>query len=300
MSAQNLTEKVIVLTGASSGFGRGAALAFAKAGASLVLAARGLGSLNEVATECKAAGARTLVVPTDVSQEEAVEALAGAAISEYGCIDVWVNDAGVAAIGRFEEVPLADHLQVIRTDLLGTISGSYFALRHFHERKQGILINIASVIGKIPSPYYGSYTAAKFGIVGLNASLRQELELAKLTDIHVCTVMPMAMDTPFFEHASNYTGKVAEPIPPLYDADKVVETIVALASRPEKEVIVGGMGKVIVAAHQVIPAVVEKMMGKQTDTAQLEKADDAADTEGAVRTPSETGIVHSRRLDKRA
>jgi short-subunit dehydrogenase len=229
-----------------------------------------------------------------------VEALAAAAISEYGCIDVWINDAGVAAIGRFEEVPLADHLQVVRTDLLGTIAGSYFALRHFHERKEGILINVASVIGKIPSPYYGSYTAAKFGVVGLDASLRQELDLAKLTDIHVCTVMPMAMDTPFFEDASNYTGKVAEPIPPLYDADKVVEAIVAVARKPEKEVIVGAMGKVMAAAHQVMPAMVEKMMGKQTDTAQFEKAEDAPDTEGAVRSPSETGVVHSQRLDKRA
>ncbi len=297
--SKNLLRKVIVLTGASSGFGRGAALAFAKAGASLVLAARSVHSLNEIASECKAAGARTLVVPTDVSQEEAVEALARAAISEYGHIDVWVNDAGVAAIGRFEDVPLADHLQVVRTDLLGTIAGSYFALKHFHERKEGILINVASVIGKIPSPYYGSYTAAKFGIVGLDASLRQELDLAKLTDIHVCTVMPMAMDTPFFDDASNYTGKAAEPIPPLYDADKVVEAIVALASKPEKEIIVGSMGKVMVAAHQVMPAVVEKMMGKQTDIAQSEKAEDAPATEGSVRSPSETGVVHSPRLHKR-
>lgn len=297
--SKNLTRKVIVLTGASSGFGRGAALAFAKAGASLVLAARSVHSLNEIASECKAAGARTLVVPTDVSQEEAVEALARAAISEYGHIDVWVNDAGVAAIGRFEDVPLADHLQVVRTDLLGTIAGSYFALKHFHERKEGILINVASVIGKIPSPYYGSYTAAKFGIVGLDASLRQELDLAKLTDIHVCTVMPMAMDTPFFDDASNYTGKAAEPIPPLYEADKVVEAIVRLASKPEKEIIVGSMGKVMVAAHQVMPAVVEKMMGKQTDIAQSEKAEDAPATEGSVRSPSETGVVHSPRLHKR-
>jgi short-subunit dehydrogenase len=229
-----------------------------------------------------------------------VEALAKAAISEYGYIDVWVNDAGLAAIGRFEEVPLADHLQVVRTNLLGTIAGSYFALTHFRERKQCILINIASVIGKIPSPYYGSYTASKFGVVGLDASLRQELDLAKLTDVHVCTVMPMAMDTPFFDDASNYTGKVAEPIPPLYDADKVVEAIVALASKPEKEVIVGAMGKVMVAAHQMMPAMVEKMMGQQTHSAQIEKAEDAPDTEGAVSSASETGVVHSPRLDKRS
>jgi hypothetical protein len=80
---------------------------------------------------------------------------------------------------------------------------------------------------------------------------------------------------------------------------KVVEAIVGLASKPEKEVIVGATGKVMVAAHQAMPAVVEKMMGKQTDIAQLEKAEDAPDTEGAVRSPSETDVVHSPSLDKR-
>ena len=110
-----------------------------------------------------------------MSDRAAVENLARQAIGRFGHFDVWINDAGVAAIGRFDQVPLEDHDQVIKTDLLGTIYGSHLALKHFRERNAGILINVASAIGKIPAPLYASYAAAKFGIVGLSDALRQEL-----------------------------------------------------------------------------------------------------------------------------
>jgi short-subunit dehydrogenase len=125
-----------------------------------------------------------------------------------------VNNAGVGAIGRFEDVPLEDHVKVIETDLLGTMYGSYFAIRQFREQNAGILINIASVLGKVPSAYYASYAAAKHGVVGFSAVLRQELAQDKVEDIHVCTVLPTSFDTPFFEHSANYTGQKSEPIPP--------------------------------------------------------------------------------------
>jgi short-subunit dehydrogenase len=297
--SESIAGKVIVLTGASSGFGRGAALEFARKGAALVLAARSEGALDELASECNASSGQAIVVVTDVSQEADVENLARKAIGEFGHIDIWVNDAGVASVGRFDEVPLSDHLQVIKTDLLGTVTGSWFAMKHFYERGRGTLINVASVIGKIPAPYYASYTASKYGVVGFDASLRQELDLAKAEDIHVCTVLPMAMDTPFFDHASNYTGKLGEPIPPLYDADKVVEAIVGLATRPEKEVIVGAMGKVMAAMHNVMPAAVEKSMGTLTHKAQIQEAEPGPITEGSVHAPAESGAIHSPRLDTR-
>ena len=78
-------------------------------------------------------------------------------------------------------------------------------------------INIASALGKIPAPYYASYTAAKYGVVGLSGPLRQELKQNHIEHVHLCTVMPMATDTPFFEHAANYTGHEAASISPLYD-----------------------------------------------------------------------------------
>ena len=154
MTSQNMTGKVIVITGASSGFGKGTALKFATAGASVVLAARREQLLDELVQECEAAGGHAISVPTDVSQAIEVEQLGQAAIARFGHINIWINNAGVGTLGRFEEIPLTDHQQVIQTDLLGTLYGSYFAMRHFRERGSGTLINLASGLAKVPSPYY--------------------------------------------------------------------------------------------------------------------------------------------------
>src|SRR5688572_5679017 len=166
VSSRSLHGSVVVITGASSGFGRGAALAFAGEGASVVLVARRDEVLDEVAAECEALGSRALVAPADVGYEDDVEQVGYDAIERFGRIDVWINNAGVGAIGRFDEVPLADHRRVIETDLLGVIYGSHVALRQFRRQGFGTLINVASALGKVPAPYYGSYTAAKYGVVG--------------------------------------------------------------------------------------------------------------------------------------
>ncbi len=291
MAKKALKEKVVVITGASSGFGRGAALKFAESGASVVASARREQPLNDVVRECEAAGALAIAVPADVSEEADVERLAQEAISRFGRIDVWVNNAGTGALGRFEEVPLEEHVQVIKTDLLGTLYGSYFAVRQFRAQGSGTLINVSSVIGKVPSPYFASYAAAKHGVVGLSAVLRQELEEDKLKDIHVCTVMPTSMDTPFFEHAAQHTGHEAAPIPPVYDADKVVDVIVDLATDPEDEVSVGPAGKFMTFAHQMAPGLVEAMMRRQTHKAEYQDAKVAANSEGAVREPMASGTA---------
>lgn len=288
--------KVIVITGASSGFGRGAAVALASGGAAVVLAARRAGALQEVARECEEAGGRALAVPTDVRDAEAVQRLLTAAVGAFGGVDVWVNDAGVGAIGRFEDIPLDDHRRVIEINLLGTIYGSYFALHQFRAQARGTLINIASALGKMPCPYYASYAASKFGVVGLSGSIRQELRENNHENIHVCTVMPMAMDTPFFEHAANYTGYQSEPVPPLYDAQKVVDTIVRLVDRPEPEVIVGAAGKVSNIAHNIAPRMTEAMLAHNTHKAQYEKAPPGPPTSGSLRQPMPEGTgLHGRR-----
>ena len=289
MADQNLNGRVIVITGASSGFGRGAAQRFAQAGATLVLAARRDLLLDEVARDCEAAGGKASAVPTDVAREADMMRLAEAAVGEYGHIDVWVNNAGAGAVGRFEDIPLDDHIRVIETDLIGTLYGSYFAMRQFRRQGAGTLINIASVIGKVPAPYFSSYAAAKHGVVGLSASLRQELLEDKIDTIHVCTVLPTTFDTPFFEHAAQYTGHEASPIPPTYDPKEVVETIFGLASDPKDEVSVGGAAKVMNVAHHLFPGMVEKMMARETRKAEFDKAKPAEDSSGSLQQPMESG-----------
>lgn len=302
MSREILAGKVVVVTGASSGFGRGAAIALAEGGAAVVLAARRAPVLDALAATIKKAGGRAIVVPTDVANADDVERLAQITTEEFGQFDAWINDAGVAALGRFENVPLEDHRQVILTNLIGVINGSWQAIQHFLRRQRGTLINIASALGKMPAPYYTSYVASKHGIVGLDGALRQELGLAKLKDIRVCTVMPMSHDTPLFEHVANYSGHKVEPIPPLYDEQKVVDTIVRLVTHPRDEVMVGRAGKLLNAAHGVLRRPVDKMMARNSYRAMIKKSPPAPDRRGNLVKPvmQGTGVSGGRKRRRRA
>jgi short-subunit dehydrogenase len=289
MADRGFAGTVVVVTGASSGFGKGMALRFADEGASVVLAARRQALLDAVARDCEARGGRALPVATDVSRESDVANLARVAIATFGRIDVWINNAGVAALGTFERVPLAEHEQVIRTDLLGTLYGSHVAYRRFLEQRAGILINIASELGRHSIPYYASYVAAKHGVVGLGDALRQELAHHEIDGVHVCTVMPTAHDTPFFDHVANYTGHEVQAPKPLHDPNDVVETVVRLARDPKDKKVVGADGIVKILLKTVAPRLEEKVTASYMHKTQFETAPPAPDTPGAVRSPVDIG-----------
>ncbi len=284
-----MRNRVVVITGASSGFGRGAALKFAENGAKVVLAARRKRLLKQVADEIRKTKGEALVVETDVSSSSEVEELANKAIGKFGKIDVWVNNAGVGSVARFDETPLEEHEQVIQTNLMGTIYGSYVALQQFRENGKGVLINVSSFAGKVAAPYLSSYSASKFGIRGLGIALRQELEQNGEDGVHVCTVMPVSFDTPFFEHAANHSGKPVQPIPPVYDPEKVVDVIYDLARHPEDEVVVGPAGKMASVAERIAPRLVRKFMGKNAHKAQMHQKESAGDKSGSVFQPMSSG-----------
>jgi NAD(P)-dependent dehydrogenase (short-subunit alcohol dehydrogenase family) len=129
--------------------------------ARVVLAARSEGSLREAADECEAAGVRALVVPTDVADEEAVEELTRRSVEEFGRIDTWVNNAGVMAYGRFEDIPTEVYRRATETNLFGEIHGSRAALSRFREQGEDVLVNMSSVWGRLTSPHVSSYVTSK-------------------------------------------------------------------------------------------------------------------------------------------
>ena len=123
-------------------------------GARLVLAARREKELDDTATECRTKGAQVITVPTDVAEEAQVQALAQRAIESFGRIDVWFNNAGMDAFGRFEDIPPETFERVLRINLMGMVHGARAALPHFLERGSGTLINNASLVGNCPSPFH--------------------------------------------------------------------------------------------------------------------------------------------------
>jgi len=283
---KNLSGKVIVVTGASSGAGRAIALAFARTGAQLVLAARREQTLAEVAEECEQAGSTALIVPTDVTDAAAVQNLAEAALNFGGRIDVWVNNAGVLAAGAFEETPISVHDQVIRTNLMGYLHGAHAVLPYFKDQGYGILINNISVGGYIPAPNAVGYAASKFGLRGFSQSLKGELY--KWPHIHVCDVYPGFLDTPGMQHAANYTGRYIKPAPPVYDPQRVANTIVELARHPQEAVTVGGAAIFLRLSNLVAPGLTRRMAALLMD-GYLKKAEPLPYTPGNVLLPVEYG-----------
>ncbi len=286
--------QTVVLTGASSGFGRGVALRLAEQGWNLVLAARRSEPLKSLAIEC----GNAIAVTTDVGDPNGVEKLARIAISEFGHFDVWINNAGVAALGPFEDIPLEDHLRVIQTNLCGTMAGSHAALRHFRQTGSGTLINIASMLGRTPAPYYASYCASKYGVIGLCDALRQEVAARNQRDIRICAVLPMAADTPFFDHAANYTGHTLQPFP-ITEAENVVDAIVGVVKVPRDEVTVGLSATAAVIAERLSHTVAHGMTGAVTQVLQMEQAPEAPIATGNLHRPVTIGTdVHGSILQR--
>jgi NAD(P)-dependent dehydrogenase (short-subunit alcohol dehydrogenase family) len=258
-----LRDSVVVITGASSGIGRAAALRFAGCRSAVVLAGRRGEALEEVAAACRERGGDAVAVVTDVTDQSAVEALAARAISAYGRIDVWVNNAAVTLFARFEEAPMDAYRRVIETNLFGYIYGARAVLPHFRRQRSGVLINVGSVVGIIGQPYTSAYCLTKFAIRGLGECLRQEL-LGE--PIHVSTILPSAIDTPLFASAANYTGRAAKPLGPVYDPEQVADAILRVARRPVRELVVGTSGWILAMAHTLSPALTERLMARQVET----------------------------------
>lgn len=234
----NVAGKTVVITGASSGIGRAAAMAFAHEGANVVIAARRKAVLDEVARDCERAGARALAIATDVSVEAEVERLAADAKQHFGGIHVWVNNAGVGVFGPFPEGGVKAHVRVIETNLIGTLYGSAAALPMMREQREGVLIAVSSIGGLVPVPYAAAYAATKAGIRAFAASLREELR--DEAGIHVCTVLPSFVDTPALEHhGANVSGRELNPSGPILAPEAVAEAIVGAVRSPRAEIDLG-------------------------------------------------------------
>lgn len=285
---QRIAGKTYVITGASSGFGRGTALKLGALGANVVLAARRTALLEEVATQVNASGGKALVVTTDVSNAQDVQRLTASATARFGHIDVWINNAGVGALGRFEDIPVEDHSRLIDINLKGVIYGSYAAMRQFKGQGFGTLVNVGSIDSEVPLAYQASYSASKAGVLSLGRALNEEIRLSGINTIEVATVMPWAIDTPWWEHAANYSSGTPR-MAAMDDPQLVVDAIVWVSLHPQEELAVGWKGKASYASHHLLPDLTERISANTAHRWQIETAPPAPATTGTLHTPMESG-----------
>lgn len=273
----------VVITGASSGIGRATALAFAKARANLVLAARGRRALEALAGECEELGAQALAVSVDVTDAQAMRTLSHAAITRFDCIDVWINNVGVGAVGAYDATPMDAHRRVIEANLIGHMNGAHAVLPHFKARGQGILINMISVAGWVAAPYAAAYSASKFGLRGFSEALRAEV--SNLPHVHVCEVYPTFVDTPGMAHGANYSGKTLKPPPPLLDPRTVAAQLVALSQSPCPVTAIGSVAWPARVAHAAAPGLTGRITAGVMRSA-FKRASESPTTDGNLFTPS--------------
>jgi len=191
--------KVVLVTGASSGIGRATALAFAAAGAKVVLAARRREALEEIAATARQGGAETLVVATDVTRAPAVKACFGAALRHFGGVDIVVNNAGVLIPSMVTDLRTRDLEAMLRVNLFGALFVMQEAVRQMRRRGHGTIVNVASLAGRRGISPFGGYCATKFALIGITEALRTEIHGES---IHISLVLPGVVETPMVSDAA--------------------------------------------------------------------------------------------------
>lgn len=225
----NLRDKVVVITGASTGIGKELGFEFARKGAKVVLAARNLLLLEQNAEAIKKSGGTALVVRTDVSHRAAVEHLMWKAFETFGRLDIVINNAGVSpAKGTLLENDETDIRTTMEINFMGGVYGVRSAAPYMEKSGGGLLVFVTSIVGKRGVPYSAAYCASKFAMNGLAEAIRQELSPK---NIRVLTVCPPGVDTPFF--ANN--GKGVRRRYRLHPADKIARMITRACEKEKRE-----------------------------------------------------------------
>jgi len=289
MQLKPIAEQVIVITGASSGIGLATAQAAAERGARLVLAARSAETLDGICADINAGGGQAVAVQADVGSREDVDRLAQTAIDQFGRIDTWINNAGVAIYGRLEEVSEADSRRLFDTNFWGVVNGSLAALPYLRANG-GALINIGSEVSDAVVPLQGMYSASKHAVKGFTDALRVEVEELDKAPVSITLVQPTAVDTPYPQHAKNYMAREPKLPRPQIDPEDVAGAILDAAAKPTRDVRVGSMAVFNTIAAKVMPGIADKMSARQADRQQYDEP--PRNPEGGLWRPAGEGRVH--------
>ena len=261
-------DKVVLITGGSRGLGLALARVFAEEGAHLALLARNERALERAATELRAGGTRVLTLPCDVREWEAVENAVEEAAAHFGSLDVLVNNAGVIQVGPLEHMNEDDFRDALDVHVWGALHATLAALPHLKRARgrEGRIVNIASVGGKVAVPHLLPYVTSKFALVGLSDGLRAEL--AK-EGVKVTTVSPGLMRTGSYpnvrlkgRHAEELAWfAVGDSLPLLtMSAPKAARKIVEACRRGRAQQVLTFPAKGAVLANALLPEVTATLL----------------------------------------
>lgn len=258
----SLTGKVVIITGASSGFGASAAKLFAEEGCKVVLAARRLDKLEEMATMIRQKGGDALPLAMDVSQPDQIDAMVKATVEAYGRIDLLFNNAGFGRLDWFETLdPIKDIQGQITVDLLGVIWTARAVLPQMYRQHSGHIINMSSIAGWAAPPLYSVYSAAKFGVRGFTEALRRE---AAPFGVHVSVVYPGSSPTDFQKHIGQNKAKKRFSTPEWLRVtpEEVAQGVVDLAKRPRRSLFLPKVMGLSVFVNSHFPALSDMAQAK--------------------------------------
>ncbi len=251
---KTLQDRVLVVTGASAGIGRAAALEAALRGARVVLSARREEKLREAAREIESAGGRALVQGADVSSREEVEALVARAREAFGRVDAFLANAGYGFLWPAADLPEEDHRRLFEVNYWGTVHCVKAVVPLFRAQGRGHLLITSSFVGKIGLPYYGPYSATKAAQDALATALRLELEPE---GIHVSSIYPIGTATEFHQVSARITGSPGafRNTPSLFvqSARHVGRRIARCLERPVPEVWPSGLSRCLAALGVLSP-----------------------------------------------
>lgn len=229
--AQRFKDQVVIVTGGGRGIGHAVALEFAAEGAALLLGGRRMDALQISARECRDAGGRGEAISCDVAVEEDLQGIVDRAIDHYGRIDVLVNNAGVVAGGRLDDIGADDVRRMTEVNMWAPIRLTQIALPHMRKAKSGSIVNISSIAGRVGMPYYATYCASKYALRGFSEALRREL---RPDGVKVTVVYPGVTATDLLEGVEIDGLGV-----PVATAQQVARATIRGVMRGQNEVFVG-------------------------------------------------------------
>lgn len=249
-------DKIVVITGASSGIGKAAAIEFANKGAKLALVSRRKEKLEELQQFLSKFNTEVLVCPCDVSDKTQVKKMSDQVIEKFGRMDVLVNNAGFAIYGTVSSLSIEEIESQMQTNYLGMIYCIKNFLPVLQKQNSGHIVNVASVAASFGLPGIASYCASKSAMLGFSEGLKHEL---RGTKIGITVVSPIMVRTNFFDHKS--FAKMPKYSPTSLDPKTVAKAILAASESSRLEIIVPGIIRVGVWLKHTIPFVINPIMG---------------------------------------